>query len=67
MPMIRTGDRVAPILELHREAKVLEIKQKKHTTMLVGGTLSTVSVAVVQIEKTGEITEWHIRDLMRLD
>ena len=64
--MIREGDRVAPILEMHREGTVLEITQREHTTMLVGGTLTTVSTASVKLD-TGEVVEWFIRDLMRLD
>ena len=65
--MIRQGDRVAPILEMHRIGKVLEVYNKSHKTMLVGGTLSAVRMAKVQLEKTGDIVEWFVRDLMRMD
>ncbi len=65
--MIRQGDRVAPILEMHRIGKVLEVYNKNHKTMLVGGTLSAVRMAKVQLEKTGDIVEWFVRDLMRMD
>ena len=65
--MIRQGDRVAPMLEMHREGKVVEVYERKHKTMLIGGTLSPVRVAKVQLDKTGDIVEWFIRDLMKID
>ncbi len=65
--MIRQGDRVAPILEMHKIGTVLEIYNKQHKTMLVGGTLSAVRMAKVQLDKTGEVVEWFVRDLMRAD
>ena len=65
--MIRQGDRVAPILEMHKVGTVLEIYNKQHKTMLVGGTLSAVRMAKVQLDKTGEVVEWFVRDLMRAD
>ena len=65
--MIRQGDRVAPILEMHKVGTVLEIYNKHHKTMLVGGTLSAVRMAKVQLDKTGEVVEWFVRDLMRAD
>lgn len=64
--MIRKGDRVAPILEMHVVATVLDVFERKHSTMLVGGTLSAVRMARVQVEKTGEILEWRVRDLMHV-
>ena len=65
--MIRQGDRVAPILEMHKIGTVLEIYNKQHKTMLVRGTLSAVRMAKVQLDKTGEVVEWFVRDLMRAD
>ena len=65
--MIRQGDRVSPILEMHKIGTVLEIYNKQHKTMLVGGTLSAVRMAKVQLDKTGEVVEWFVRDLMRAD
>ena len=64
--MIRKGDRVAPILEMHVVATVLEVFERNHTTMLVGGTLSKVKMARVQVEKTGDVLEWRVRDLMHV-
>ena len=65
--MIRQGDRVAPILEMHKVGTVLEIYNKQHKPMLVGGTLSAVRMAKVQLDKTGEVVEWFVSDLMRAD
>jgi hypothetical protein len=65
--MIRQGDRVAPMLEMHKTGRVLEIYNKQHKTMLVGGTLSAVRIAKVQLDKTGDIVEWFVRDLMQMD
>ena len=65
--MIRVGDKVAPILEMHRVGQVLDVYDRQHTTMLVGGTLSAVRMAKVRLEKSGEIVEWFVRDLMQVD
>ena len=52
---------------MHKVGTVLEIYNKQHKTMLVGGTLSAVRMAKVQLDKTGEVVEWFVRDLMRAD
>ena len=67
MAMIRVGDKVSPILEMHRVGEVVELCDKKHTTMLVGGTLSTFRVALVKLQGHDELVEWRIRDIMRVD
>ena len=67
MAMIRVGDKVSPILEMHRVGEVVKLIDKKHTTMLVGGTLSTFRVALVKLQGHDELVEWHVRDIMRID
>ena len=67
MAQIRVGDNVSPILEMHKVGEVVKLYDKKHTTMLVGGTLSTYRVALVRIQGQNELVEWRVRDICRID
>ena len=67
MAVIRIGDKVAPRLEMHRVGEVVELYDKKHTTMLVGGTLSTYRVAVVRLQGQEQLEEWRVRDVCHVD
>ena len=67
MAMIRVGDTVSPILEMHKVGEVVELYDKKHTSMLVGGTLGTFRVALVKLQGHDELVEWRIRDIVRVD
>ena len=67
MAMIRVGDTVSPILEMHKVGQVVKLEDREHSTMLVGGTLSTFRVALVKLQGQDELVEWRIRDITRVD
>ena len=67
MSQIRIGDRVAPILNMHLTGEVMMIKSKAHSTMLSEGTLSQVRYAVVKHDKGGNMLEYRLSELARID
>ena len=67
MAMIRVGDTVSPILEMHKVGQVVKLEDRKHSTMLIGGTLSTFRVALVKLQGHDELVEWRVRDIVRVD
>ena len=61
------GDRVSFFNDMMAEGTVIELKQYRHKTWMVGGTTDQMFKAVVRLDKTNEIREHDIQELMRLD
>ena len=71
MSRIKVGDRVCPILAMNMKGTVVEIYERHHKTMMIGGTLSGATYAKVQYDKTSSldnnpmIGEYRLNDLMK--
>ena len=64
--MIRAGDNVAPFFNMGRRAVVVEIKEVKTKTWLVGAAIGKSRVAIIKFADNNEISEYSISDLMKL-
>jgi hypothetical protein len=67
MAQIRVGDRVAPIMAMHLEGRVLSMEVRQHKTMLVGGPLSGTTYVTVEHAPGIPTAVYRIGDLVRLD
>ena len=64
--MIRVGDKVCLIFNMGKIGQVIEVKEIKPSTWMVGGSMMKVTVAAVLFENN-EKKEIQVSELMRLD
>ena len=64
--MIKLGDKVQPLFQMAEVGTVINIKKAKTTTWMVGGAMSTELVAVIKMDKTGEIREYRYSEVMQV-
>jgi hypothetical protein len=64
--MVRVGDAVHPVFDMGKVGKVVEIKEVKNKTWMVGGAMSTSRVAVIELED-GTLLKYRVDDLMRIE
>ena len=64
--MIKLGDKVHPTFQMGEVGTVVDIKKAKTSTWMVGGAMATELVAVVKMDKTGEIREYRYSEIMQV-
>ena len=65
--MIREGNTVAPFFNMGRRAIVVEIREVKSSTWMVGGSAGHARVAKIKFVDNDEIAEYPTSDLMKVD
>ena len=65
--MIREGNTVAPFFNMGRHAIVIEIREVKSSTWMVGGSAAPARIAKIKFVDNDEIAEYPVGDLMKVD
>jgi hypothetical protein len=65
--MIKIGDRVATFENIGQEGVVVSMRQEKSNQWMVGGAMSGIFIATVQLDKDDSKIEIRADKLMRLE
>ena len=63
--MLKIGDRVYPFYHMSNVGTIVELKTKKSTTWMVGGTPSPTTVIIVEHDSDGSRVEYRSADLRK--